>query len=238
MSNPSPQPGSPPRVRSRTMGLTLVLSLFWIAAMAGGAYYLVQEQDRKLEQAAREKAVMTPRGFALAGAGAMQENLFKTQEALTRSLASSLFVEFDLIDADNMIVASQTKERIGTESDLNLLLPVENRKQEVVLPVRGPLGKPALLVVEPLFDQAAVVGWLRAAYPLEPMERARRQYVQDLAIVMGSITGLGLLLILLAVRGTRKRVATAWQNFVATGETGMASGVWSTLTGKFKKPRS
>lgn len=71
-------------------------------------------QRTLIHQAAETRARAFTRTFAMLGAAAVLDNLFRIQEGIGRYLDDPEILELDVINSDNLIVAAKTSSRIGT----------------------------------------------------------------------------------------------------------------------------
>lgn len=73
------------------------------------------EIRHSLVDAAQARALAVSRTFAMMGAAAVLDNLFRIQEALTRYANEADIVGIVIIDPDNMVVAATKPHDIGRE---------------------------------------------------------------------------------------------------------------------------
>ncbi|MEK7350963.1 MAG: hypothetical protein AAB177_08810, partial [Nitrospirota bacterium] len=94
--------------------LTLGLCLFILLMLGGSSAWTITQQTQALYQAAENQVREIGRAFAVTGAAAILENLFRFQEALSAYQNNPDIRELEVIDPDNLIVAAKHSERIGT----------------------------------------------------------------------------------------------------------------------------
>ena len=155
------------------------------------------EIRHSIERAAQTRALAVSRTFAMVGAAAVLDNLFRIQEALTRYASDSDIASILIIDPDNMIVAATDPQRIGRElTDQALTLAHETRSETIVHDVTAD-GTPTLLVVTPLLNEQEIAAWIRIEFSLAAMQdevahEARRLFLlfillMSLTILVGQI---------------------------------------------------
>ena len=146
--------------------LTVSLCLFLLLIIGGGSVWTIRQQTVALHQAAEEQVREIGRAFAVTGATAILNNLFRFQEALLAYQNNPDIQELDVIDPDNLIVAAKHPERIGTVLSDSLWETSKNSGIENLSAVIDQSGEPALAFVEPLYDGQEVAAWIRIEYSL------------------------------------------------------------------------
>ena len=91
---------------------TVFLAIFVLCIMGLLASIMLAKQRATLHHAAEAKAIAFTQAFALGGSAAIQDNLFRIQEALMAYPPDPDIRETDIVDHDDMIVASKTPDRI------------------------------------------------------------------------------------------------------------------------------
>jgi signal transduction histidine kinase/DNA-binding response OmpR family regulator len=146
--------------------LTVWLCLFILLIIGGGSVWTISQQTVALHQAAEAQVREIGRAFAVTGATAIFNNLFRFQEALSSYQNNPDIRELDVIDPDNLIVAAKHPERIGTVLNDSQWEASRNSGIEQLSSFSNQAGQPALVLVEPLYDGQAVAAWIRVEYSL------------------------------------------------------------------------
>ncbi len=176
--------------------VTLGLSGIILVIMAGGSGFVIAQQGKIILQAAEERAAAFAHTFAVMGATAVIDNLFRIQEAMTQYLTDADLLEIDVIDLDNMIVAAKHTARIGTiltESDWILR---RTSTTEDISYGQEQDGAPFVVIVEPLYDGNEPTAWVRVKYSFVQAQREQWQ-------MAGQLLGVSLLLMIVAIGALR-----------------------------------
>jgi len=173
-----------------TVGLSIVI----LVIMSVGSAAVLYQQRETIRQAAEARGLAFNRTFALMGAAAVLDNLFRVQEAMNRIIQDPDILEIDVIDPASMIVASRHTKRIGTIlRDQDWIAPPKSQ-QEVVTYSTDAEGEPLLVIVEPLLDEGKIAAWTRVVFSLSQVRREEWQSIQrmilvTLALVLAGIVG-------------------------------------------------
>lgn len=173
-----------------TVGLSIVI----LVIMSIGSAAMLYQQRATIRQAAEARGLAFNRTFALMGAAAVLDNLFRVQEAMNRIIQDPDILEIDVIDPASMIVASRHTKRIGTIlRDQDWIAPPKSQ-EEVVTYSADPEGEPLLVIVEPLLDEGKIAAWTRVVFSLSQVRREEWQSIQrmilvTLALVLAGIVG-------------------------------------------------
>jgi PAS domain S-box-containing protein len=173
-----------------TVGLSIVI----LVIMSIGSAAMLFQQRATIRQAAEARGLAFNRTFALMGAAAVLDNLFRVQEAMNRIIQDPDILEIDVIDPASMIVAARNTKRIGTIlRDQDWIAPSKSQ-QEVVTYSTDAEGEPLLVIVEPLLDEGKIAAWTRVVFSLSQVRREEWQSIQrmilvTLALVVAGIVG-------------------------------------------------
>lgn len=195
------------------LGVALSLTLFLV--MGTGTGVLVVQQNHALRQAAEERARAVARTFAAVGSAAVLDNLYRLQESLQWYLQDDSLLDIDIVDQDNLVVAAKQPARIGTVLDDPGWLEARRTKREVILETSLEDGRPALRIIEPLFDRDELTAWVHMVISLAQVERERAHMVWRLLAVTAAIMLVGLY----AVRRILRKTSTVLQDVVSTLQT-------------------
>ena len=173
-----------------TVGLSIVI----LVIMSIGSAAMLYQQRATIRQAAESRGLAFNRTFALMGAAAVLDNLFRVQEAMNRIIQDPDILEIDVIDPSSMVVASKHTKRIGTTlHDQDWIAPAKSQ-QEVVTYSTDAEGEPILVIVEPLLNEGKIEAWTRVVFSLSQVRREEWQSIQrmvlvTLALVLAGIVG-------------------------------------------------
>ena len=190
-----------------TVGLSIVI----LVIMSIGSAAMLYQQRATIRQAAEARGLAFNRTFALMGAAAVLDNLFRVQEAMNRIIQDPDILEIDVIDPSSMIVAARHTKRIGTIlRDQDWIAPPKSQ-QEVVTYSADAEGEPLLVIVEPLLDEGKIAAWTRVVFSLSQVRREEWQSIQrmilvTLALVLAGIVG---------VYVTQRKVSGVFRGIVA-----------------------
>lgn len=190
-----------------TVGLSIVI----LVIMSIGSAAMLYQQRATIRQAAEARGLAFNRTFALMGAAAVLDNLFRVQEAMNRIIQDPDILEIDVIDPSSMIVAARHTKRIGTIlRDQDWIAPPKSQ-QEVVTYSTDAEGEPLLVIVEPLLDEGKIAAWTRVVFSLSQVRREEWQSIQRMILVTLALVGAGIVGIYVAQR----KVSSIFRGIVA-----------------------
>jgi PAS domain S-box-containing protein len=198
-----------------TVGLSIVI----LVIMSIGSAAMLYQQRATIRQAAEARGLAFNRVFALMGAAAVLDNLFRVQEAMNRIIQDTDILEIDVIDPSSMIVASRRTKRIGMIlRDQDWIAPPKSQ-QEVVTYSADAEGEPLLVIVEPLLDDGKIAAWTRVVFSLSQVRREEWQSIQRMILVTLALVISGILGVYVAQRKTSsifRGIVAKLQDAVAT----------------------
>ena len=199
-----------------TIGLSAIILIIMTLASAVTLY----QQGTTIRKAAEARGLAFSRTFALMGAAAIFDNLFRIQESMDRYLQDPDILQIDVIDPENMIVASKYKERIGTIlADRDWLVSPQTQT-ELVSYVPDSRGEPLLVIVEPLLDQGHIAAWIRVMFSLQQVRQEELHALQRMLFVTIALIAAGIG----AIHVAQRRVAHVFHRIV-----GQLQGALATL---------
>ena len=171
------------------------MSVLIIILMLAVALFTITRQNHVLRQAAEARALAFSRTFAFIGAVAVLDNLFRIQESMEHYLNDPTIINIDVIDEDNLIVSSRNADRIGLELTDTLYSAsswqaITAARQEAIFTIQDPDGEPALLLVNPLFDEGEILAWVRIEVSLAQMQQRQRQVMVEIGLLTLGLVGL------------------------------------------------
>jgi len=190
-----------------TVGLSMVI----LVIMSIGSAAMLYQQRATIRQAAEARGLAFNRTFALMGAAAVLDNLFRVQEAMNRIIQDPDILEIDVIDPSSMIVASKHTKRIGTTlHDQDWIAPSKSQ-QEVVTYSTDTEDEPLLVIVEPLLDEGKIAAWTRVVFSLSQVRREEWQSIQRMVLVTLALVLAGIV----GVYVTQRKVSGVFRGIVA-----------------------
>ena len=190
-----------------TVGLSIVI----LVIMSIGSAAMLYQQRATIRQAAEARGLAFNRTFALMGAAAVLDNLFRVQEAMNRIIQDPDILEIDVIDPSSMIVAARHTKRIGTIlRDQDWIAPPKSQ-QEVVTYSTDAEGEPLLVIVEPLLDEGKIAAWTRVVFSLSQVRREEWQSIQRMILVTLALVVAGIVGVYVAQR----KVSSIFRGIVA-----------------------
>jgi len=190
----------------QTVGLSVVI----LAVMSVGSSLMVYQQGTTIRQAAEARGLAFSRTFALMGAAAVLDNLFRVQEAMNQILQDPDILDIDVIDPDNMIVAAKHSTRIGTVlKDPEWIAPPRSQK-EVITYATGTDGAPLFVIVEPLMDQGKIAAWTRIVFSLNQVRQQEWQSIQRMSLVTLALMLAGII----GVHVSQRKVSNIFRGIV------------------------
>ncbi|MEC4673999.1 MAG: ATP-binding protein, partial [Nitrospirota bacterium] len=195
---------------SQRFRLTFGLAAAILGIMALASLFLAYSERRSIQESAELRGLSFSRALAMMGAPAVLENLFLVQEAMSHYLNEPDVLQVDVIDVDDMIMASKHPDRIGLTLTNPQWLSAKSQEQETVMYFSNDEGIDNLIILEPLKDDQEISAWIRIEFSMEHVN-------QQIFIAMGRIAIVTAILMfagVLAVRFSFDRVSAVLQGFL------------------------
>ena len=161
--------------------------------MAAVTAVMIVEQRASIREATEARAQAISQTFAIVGAAAVLDNLFRIQEGLGQYLHDPDIRELDVVDLDNMVVAAKTPTRIGTVFNNPAWLDLRSHTGSFVTEEQTTDGEPILLLAEPLLSEDNPTAWIRIEFSLARMYQEQTQALWRMALITGLLMTTGLL---------------------------------------------
>ena len=171
-----------------TLGMTLV------------ATYRLMEIRRSVEDAAQARALAVSRTFAMMGAAAVLDNLFRIQEALSRYAQDADIVSIVLVDPDQMVVAATDPGTIGRQLTDSTLSYAQAKGTEILARDLRPDGTPTLVVATPLFNEQTIAAWVRLEFSLSSMKQEVAREFRQLLLLSALLMAITIVVSQLGLR--------------------------------------
>lgn len=168
------------------------LCLVIVVIMGAGAGLLIYKTANMIYESAEDRGVALARAFAVTGATAVLDNLFVIQESIQKSFQDPAVLHIDVIDRDNMIIASKQVQRIGSLVERDGWLNRVQPNEEVVAYSQDPEGQPVLVIVEPLFAKRQLTAWLRVVMSLTQVRQEIWHTVGQVLLVTLALIAAGM----------------------------------------------
>ncbi|HMW84428.1 MAG TPA: response regulator [Nitrospira sp.] len=162
-----------------SVGMAVLITL----GMTVFATIRLVEIRHSLVDAAQARALAVSRTFAMMGAAAVLDNLFRIQEALTRYANEADIVGIVIIDPDNMVVAATKPHDIGRELTDHTLSLAQTSGSETMAHRLSEDGTPTLIVVTPLKNEDDIAAWVRIEFSLAAMQGELVREVRRLLVL-------------------------------------------------------
>ena len=219
-------PQRPPRVGTLAR-LVWGIALLIVVPIGIVALTLWIRQVEHMTESVTEQALSFTRAMAATGNQAVQRNLYLLQETISQHLDHPDILDVDIVDADDLIVASRQPARIGRTLTGKDWQTLKEGGREAVVEVRTEEGLPALVVVKPLIEHGEIQAWIRVAYSLIRLQAERRFEIASIAgLLLTTITiGIGgLLLVARYATGALKQVLDPLQEALRVAAGGSTMG--------------
>jgi len=112
--------------------ITLTLTLATLVVLSTWGTGLVYIESANLQEAFQDRGVAVSRTFATIGAAAIFDNLFRIQEAMLGYQQDPDLRYLEVVDEDNMIMASMNPQRIGMVMEEQAWIVAKQKQQELV----------------------------------------------------------------------------------------------------------
>ena len=172
---------------------TFFLSWIILVIMVALAGIMLSKQRAMLYHAAETKALAFTQAFAIGGWAAIQNNLFRIQEALMKYPEDPEIVGLDIIDNDNMVMASQIPTRIGLTLEDPKWTKMKKPREKVLRYAETETGIPLLIMVAPLTGQGETEAWIRVIFSLANVKQQDMELILNMTLMTIILIGAGIL---------------------------------------------
>ena len=204
--------------KSFRLRLSVGLSAIILLIMGIAAVVMIYEKAQTIRRATEERGVAFSRTLAMMGAETVLDNLFLIQEALEQHGQPSDVMQIDVVDTDDMVMASQNPKRIGTVLRDPAWQAARDRQNESLTYGRDDRGEPILLIVEPLFDQRRITAWIRVVFSLTQVQHEVWSSIARLLVLTLALVAVGIIAVRLILRhmtGLLHRISVQLQGAMA-----------------------
>ncbi|MDH5564872.1 MAG: response regulator, partial [Nitrospirota bacterium] len=175
-----------------------------------GALLIGYGQRELLQEAFQERGVAVARTFSTIGAGAVLDNLFRIQEAMEKYAQDPDLLVLEVVDDDQMVIASMHSITIGTTRDDSHFREARAKQAEFQAFVDLPAGGSMFLVIEPLWNQGEVIAWVLVGFSMSRIAQQERELWLGLFVMAGIFIGLAIL----AVRKGLSQIVPVLQEMI------------------------
>ncbi|MDH5427010.1 MAG: ATP-binding protein [Nitrospirota bacterium] len=172
---------------------TIILSSIILIIMTLLAGIMLSKQRAMLYHAAETKGLAFTQAFAIGGWAALQNNLFRIQEALMSYPPDPDIVGIDVVDDDSMIMASQIPSRIGLTLEDPQWVEMKQQQEKVLRYTKSEKGEPILIMVAPLLGDKETNAWIRVSFSLQNVREQDLQLMVNMSLMTILLIGAGLL---------------------------------------------
>ena len=102
-------------------------------------------------------------------------------------------VGIDLIDEDNMIIASQFPSRIGLVLNDQAWLQMKQQHEKVLRYTNSGKGEPWLIMVAPLLGRSEAEAWIRVTFSLTNVKKQDAELIFNMTLMTLILIGAGIL---------------------------------------------
>ena len=172
---------------------TFLLSGIILIIMVLLASIMLAKQRSMLYHAAETKGLAFTQAFAIGGWAAIQNNLYRIQEALMSYPEDPDILGVDIIDNDDMIIASQIPSRIGLSLDNPQWLQMKHQREKGIRYSTNKTGTPLLIMAAPLQGQGEAEAWIRVTFSLENVKQQDLELIVNMILMTILLMGAGIL---------------------------------------------
>jgi signal transduction histidine kinase/DNA-binding response OmpR family regulator len=204
--------------KSFRLRLSVGLSAIILLIMGIAAVAMIYEKAQTIRLATEERGLAFSRTLAMMGAEAVLDNLFLLQEALEQHNQPSDVMQIDVVDTDDMVMASQNPKRIGAVLRDPAWQAARDRQNESLTYGQDDRGDPILLIVEPLFDQGRITAWIRVVFSLTHVQYEVWSSIARLLVLTLALVAVGIIAVRLILRhmtGLLHRIGVQLQGAMA-----------------------
>ncbi len=172
-----------PRLRKKWQGNlrfrhTVILSSIILAIMVLLAGIMLSKQRAMLYHAEETKGLAFTKAFAIGGWAALHNNLYRIQESFLAYPPDPDILGIEIIDRDNLIIASQIPNKIGLTIENPEWLEMKQHTQPVFRYKNDKAGELCLVIVAPLPGTEEMEAWIRVVFSLQSV------YQEDMQLIL------------------------------------------------------
>ncbi len=172
---------------------TFLLSGIILIIMVLLASIMLAKQRSMLYHAAETKGLAFTQAFAIGGWAAIQNNLYRIQEALMTYPEDPDILGVDIIDNDNMVIASQNPKRIGLSLTNPQWLQMKHQQEKGIRYTSDETDAPLLIMAAPLQGQGEVEAWIRVTFSLTTVKQQDLELIVNMILMTILLMGAGIL---------------------------------------------
>ncbi len=172
---------------------TFLLSGIILIIMMVLAGIMLSKQRSMLYHAAETKGLAFTQAFAIGGSTAIQNNLYQVQEALMSYPEGQDILGIDIVDNDNMVMASKHPDRIGLVLENLQWLEMKQQQEKVARYIENGRGEPLLIIVAPLQGQAEAEAWIRVTFSMANVQQQDMELFLTMTLMTILLIGAGIL---------------------------------------------
>ena len=154
-----------------SLRLSVWMAVLITAFMTVASSIALLEMRSSIEHTTQARVLAISRTFAMMGAAAVIENLFRIQEALGRYTDDPNVLSILVLDPDSMTIAAMNPAQIGITLNDQTLTLAQKGKQEVVARTLREDKTDVLIVVAPHQNEHDFAAWVRIEYSLASMHQ-------------------------------------------------------------------
>ena len=197
---------------------TVFLSAIILAIMILLAGIMLSKQRAMLYHAAETKGIAFTQAFTIGGWAALQNNLFRIQEALMNYPSDPDILGIEVIDHDNMVMASQIPSRIGLVLNDTLWLEMKHQTNTILRYTQADDGDIHLISVAPLTRPQETDAWIRVTFSLAEVQRQDLQLILDMILMTVLLIGAGIL----SLHWSKSHISSILQSVIAQLQSALA----------------
>ncbi len=174
---------------------TLFLSVVILLLMGLLASIMLHQQRSALYHSAEAQGLAFTQAFAIGGGAAFQNNLYGIQETLMKTPLNPNIRGIEIIDRDNLIIASHLPDKIGLILEDPQWLEMKEQRTAVFRHTKPHNQEPLLIMVSPLTgtDAKETPAWIRVIFSLKEVEREEFQLILRMSLITLLLIGAGIL---------------------------------------------
>ena len=156
---------------------TVTLSLALAILLSSWAAIVIYVQIESLRDSFKGRGLAVARTFSTIGGAAVLGNLFRIQEAMEQYKQDPTLQFLEVIDEDNLIVASLDPTRIALEFQDPEWSRITSVRKESIVIQDTPEGDPVLIIVNPLLEEGESIAWVRLGFSLAELRDKQKSMV-------------------------------------------------------------
>lgn len=153
---------------------------------------MISKQRALLYHATETKGTAFAQAFAISGWAVLHNNLYRIQEALMAYPHDPEIRSIEILDQDNLIIASKIPDLIGLTVESSEWLNMKQQEKTVFRYAFAKAGEPQLIMAAPLKGNGTTEAWIRINFSLKNVYQEEMQLILHMTLMTLLLIGAGI----------------------------------------------